>query len=246
VTNNAAWNTAEEQAQACVAYRNGAFSARASVSEFPVTICYRAWFGLQPRFGMKRMRWWMLLATGSWPVVVCRGDCQATIGGPGDSAQVQMESLARTHATYECHPYTQSRVLTDGMPSVAACLAESHDTVFFTHNASGAVLAVAGRRVGPDSGSRAATLAHLSRVTESELTRKFGKPTNCVVDEWAGPLVTRYLLWRRHGYVVQYRTTHGSEARYSEFPMFVDVEIVRDERGDWRCLDWIEIADWYE
>jgi hypothetical protein len=125
---------------------------------------------------------------------------------------------------------------------VAACLAESHDTAVHTHNAPGGLLAVAGRRIRPDS----ASVAQLTEATEAELTRKFGKPFECVVDAWAGPPVTRYLLWRRLGYIVQFRTTKGSEVRYPGLPIFVDVEIARDERGDWRCLDWVEMAGRYD
>jgi hypothetical protein len=125
---------------------------------------------------------------------------------------------------------------------VAACVAESHDTAVYTHNAPGGLLAVAGRRIRPDS----ASVAQLTEATEAELTRKFGKPFECVVDAWAGPPVTRYLLWRRLGSIVQFRTTKGSEVRYPGLPIFVDVEIARDERGDWRCLDWVEMAGRYD
>jgi hypothetical protein len=184
----------------------------------------------------------MLVAAVAWPAFVCQGNCQGVAGGPADSAQVQLELLASTRAKYECRPYALDRVLTNGLPAAWACLAESHDTAVYTYNAPGAVLAVAGRRLRPDS----ASIAHLSKVTEAELTRKFGKPLECVVNAWAGPPVTRYLLWRREGYIVQFRTTQGSEVRYPGLPIFVDVEVVRDERADWRCLDWVEIAGRYE
>jgi hypothetical protein len=204
--------------------------------------CHRDGRCRQKAYELLVNRWWILVAAVCWPALAYRGNCQAVAGDRVDSAQVQLKILATTRANFVCRPYILDRVLTQGQPAAWACLAESHDTSVFTYNAPGDLLAVAGRRIRPDS----ASITHLSDATEAELKRRYGKPVTCVVDAGAGPPVTRYLLWRRSGYVVQFRTTRGSEVRYPGLPIFVDVEVLREERGAWPCLDWVEIAGRYQ
>jgi hypothetical protein len=173
-------------------------------------------------------------ATYAWPQVAAHRQT--------DSAGIQMQPFASTAGKFECHPFVEDRVLTRGMPTSDACIAETRDTVVFTYRARDSMLAAVIRQVRP----KPVRVDAASRAMETALVRRYGEPTVCHVSDRAGPPVTRYLLWRRPGYVVQFRTTVGSEKAFPALPIFVEAEILRDETREWPCLEWLEMADWTE
>jgi hypothetical protein len=131
-----------------------------------------------------------------------------------------------------CMTFENPTLMAYGEPTARGCLSVAGDTTYFGYVTKDGRFTAVGRTLSPDSES----VSRVSADVERSLRLRFGKPSECPLNKWNSPPATRYLQWIKGEYIVQFRTTAGSERTMPTYPKFVSYEIVR---GFLACDDWI-------
>lgn len=142
------------------------------------------------------------------------------------------ESFVPDSVRHACVSFVQPTLRAEGDGTTEACAFAVDGVDSYAYVTATGAVTVAGRAFHPDSSS----VAGMSDSVEAALRRRFGGPTICTLTTWTSPPVTRSLQWLRGDYIVQFRSTIGTERRTQLYPKYVGYELVR---GLVACNDWI-------
>jgi hypothetical protein len=154
-----------------------------------------------------------------------------------DSVEVRFWRFVATAAKMDCVSFQDTIVIGREM-SRSACAGGMGDTTVYLYRDGAGKFMAAGRFVWSDSSH----IDHASGALEATLVKEFGRPITCIGDDWSvGPQVTHYWMWNKGGYVVQWRSTAGSQLVFAGMGVtqYYEVQLVRQTAIKRKCLQWV-------